>query len=135
MRKMGKRCPMAGSFGPRPINRSACPGEPCMSLCLSVLALSAVLTILGPAWPRRATAAPPPVVFHVATTGNDHAPGTREQPFATLERAQAALRALKRQPGGLRQPVTILVQDGTYRLATPLVLTPEDSGTADSPVT
>ena len=103
---------------------------------ITPLLLSAILTVLGPALPGRATtAAPPPVVFHVATTGDDHDLGTGEKPFATLERARAALRTLKRQPGGLRQPVTVFVHDGTYRLSTPLVLTSEDSGTADFPVT
>ncbi len=103
-----------------------------MSLLRSApLVLSA---LFAPAWACVAIAAPAPVVFHVATTGNDHDPGTRERPFATLERAQTALRTLKRQSGGLRQPVTILVHGGTYSLTAPLVLTPEDSGTADNPV-
>src|SRR5262249_58142327 len=47
-----------------------------------------------------------------------------------------AVGAVDRQQGGrLRQPVTVRFRGGTYALAEPLVLTPEDSGTAEAPVT
>ena len=34
--------------------------------------------------------------FYVAPSGDDHAQGTREQPFASLERARDAVRQLKK---------------------------------------
>ena len=82
------------------------------------------------------------VVFYVAPNGNDAWSGTQATPnaapngpFATLQRARDAVRALKRQQGGsLEQPVTIYVRNGTYFLTGPLALTSEDSGTANFPI-
>lgn len=65
--------------------------------------------------------------FHVAVTGDDGNPGTREKPFATLERAQQAAR--KAGPG-----TTVIVGAGTYYLTAPLAFTEQDSGTAEVPV-
>ena len=75
--------------------------------------------------------------FFVATDGNDAWSGTLREPnaqgtdgpFATLHRARDAVRGLKR-----RGPVVVMVRGGTYCLREPLVLGPEDSGTAESPV-
>jgi len=56
--------------------------------------------------------------------------------LATLQQGCKAIRELKRQQGGqLKQPVTLLVRGGTYYLDQPIAITPEDSGTAESPVT
>jgi hypothetical protein len=54
---------------------------------------------------------------------------------ATPQEARDAVRALKRRPGGLEGPVTVRLRPGTYALAEPLVLTPEDSGTEKAPIT
>lgn len=87
---------------------------------------------------------PGPGIFFVALDGNDgwsgrlDAPNANrtDGPFATLARARDAVRELKRQQGGtLRQPVTVYVRGGLHALTEPLVLTPEDSGTAQAPVT
>ena len=75
------------------------------------------------------------VVLHVSPTGDDASAGTSEAPFATLERARDAVRALKRDKQGLPGPVTVFLHDGVHRLARPFVLTPEDSGTSDEPIT
>jgi hypothetical protein len=84
------------------------------------------------------------VFFYVASTGSDRWSGKRKRtnytkedgPFATLGRARDAIRELKRQQGGtLQQPVTVFVRGGTYYLSEPLIFTPEDSGTADCPIT
>jgi hypothetical protein len=84
-----------------------------------------------------------PVVFYVASSGNDAWTGKQatpnsantDGPFATIARARNAIRELKRQQGGvLKQPVTVFLRGGTYFIAEPLVFTPEDSGTADSPI-
>ena len=82
-----------------------------------------------------------PVTFYVAPGGNDAWSGraaepnapTSDGPFATVGRAQEALRAVRRD-GALSGPVTIRIR-GTHRLTEPLVITPDDSGTAECPVT
>jgi len=80
--------------------------------------------------------------FHVATGGNDAWTGRlpapnaarTDGPFATLTRARNAIRELK-ATAGLRQPIKVLVRGGTYYLPETLTLGPEDSGTADFPIT
>ncbi|MGM0485244.1 MAG: right-handed parallel beta-helix repeat-containing protein [Planctomycetota bacterium] len=71
--------------------------------------------------------------FHVAPTGNDDNPGTQAAPFATLGRARDAVRTLKAE-GPLTDPVRVVVADGRYALTEPLVLQPQDGGTAESPI-
>jgi len=73
-------------------------------------------------------------VVHVSPTAAGKADGSPEHPFPTLEAARDALRA-RRRKGGLRAPVRVLVAPGVYRLAQPLVFTPEDGGTDTCPVT
>jgi hypothetical protein len=71
--------------------------------------------------------------YFVATSGSDSNPGTLSAPFATLERAQAAIR----HAGAARRPrrsVAVTIRGGTYRRTTPLVLTSADSGTSTTPV-
>lgn len=70
--------------------------------------------------------------FYVSTEGNDDEPGTLEQPFASLSRAQLAVR--KFRTGNPDIPVTVLVRRGTYYFGNTLVFTPEDSGTAEAPI-
>ena len=73
------------------------------------------------------------VVLHVSPEGSDTNPGTAAEPFATLERARDAVRALKRKglPAG---GVTVRLRGGQYRLRQTFRLTPEDAGTAESPI-
>ena len=71
-------------------------------------------------------------VLYVATTGNDKNPGTREKPFATLERAK---REVRERADTSRSPIRILLREGTYYLKQTFELHPEDSGTAEAPVT
>jgi len=66
----------------------------------------------------------------VSTYGDDAAPGTAQQPVATLHQAQR----LARQMLAEGRAVTITLMGGTYRLDQTLVFTPEDSGTVQSPV-
>lgn len=73
---------------------------------------------------------PLPDAYVVSPEGNDEWSGTlaapnadrTDGPFATLERAQAAMRA-ERRP-------RVLLREGTYRREAPLVFTPEDGGEA-----
>jgi hypothetical protein len=96
------------------------------------------LLILFAAFVLPANAAPPPQAdFFVATNGNDRWSGTLPEPnrqktngpFATLARAQQALRGLKKNG-----PKRVLIRGGFYSLAAPLSLTAEDSGTQQAPV-
>ncbi len=63
--------------------------------------------------------------YYVAPAGSDANPGTLDKPFATLQRAQQAVR----QKHG-----DVFLRGGTYYLSAPLVFTAEDSGTKDAPV-
>jgi hypothetical protein len=70
--------------------------------------------------------------FYVATNGTDSNPGTIDQPFATLEGARTAIRALSHP---MSSSVTVWVRNGRYYLQTPFKLSgSQDSGTATAPV-
>jgi hypothetical protein len=72
--------------------------------------------------------------LYVAPEGSDANSGTQTQPFATLERARDAIRALK-QAGPLKEPVTVWLQGGIYPLSREVRFGPEDSGTAACSIT
>lgn len=63
--------------------------------------------------------------FYVSPRGDDSAPGTRDRPFKTLERARDAVRRVNAQ---MRKDVVVNIDDGTYVLDKPLDLTAADSG-------
>ena len=64
--------------------------------------------------------------FYVAPNGNDAHPGTKAEPFATLERARDAVRHINRD---MQEDMVVVLRGGTYRLNDTLVFEPEDSGT------
>lgn len=76
-------------------------------------------------------------ILYVATNGNDAWSGRLAEPnaartdgpLATLARAQAVVRDLKRTGG-----VTVMVRGGEYRLTEPLAFTAADSGADAAPV-
>src|SRR6266576_217344 len=63
--------------------------------------------------------------YYVAPTGSDGNAGTLEKPFATIQRAQ---RAVRQKPG------SVWLRGGTYYLTEKLVFNAEDSGSAAAPV-
>lgn len=72
--------------------------------------------------------------FWVSPYGNDNDPGTREKPLASVAAALREARELRR----LKNPsvddgVKIILRGGIYRLTSPLLFHPEDSGTETSP--
>jgi hypothetical protein len=75
----------------------------------------------------------PGAELHVAPTGSDEAAGTAAQPFRSLERARAAVRAL-RQSGLPAGGVTVWLHGGEYEVRQTFTLGVEDSGTATAPV-
>jgi parallel beta-helix repeat protein len=84
----------------------------------------------------------PKADFFAATNGNDAWSGKlpvpnsarTDGPFATITRARDALRE-SRTPGKPDKPSIVLVRGGTYRLGSPIVFAPEDSGTPAACVT
>ncbi|MEI7807668.1 MAG: right-handed parallel beta-helix repeat-containing protein [Verrucomicrobiota bacterium] len=82
------------------------------------------------------------VAFHVTTRGNDAWSGTlakpnggrTDGPFATMERARDAIRAMKRTGGLPKDGVVVEIIGGRYELTKPVELTAEDSGTTESPI-
>ncbi|MDD4016636.1 MAG: right-handed parallel beta-helix repeat-containing protein [Kiritimatiellae bacterium] len=75
-----------------------------------------------------------PAAFFVAPGGDDGNAGTLEKPFATLEKARDAVRALKRGGGLPDGGATVWLRGGEYPRTGPLTLTPEDSGEPGKPV-
>ncbi len=108
----------------------------------AILILAAI-GLLMPALAGSSATRKEPIAFYVAPNGDDHWSGKlaapnkagTDGPFAGVARARDAVRALKQEPGGLAAPVTIALRSGTYFLEEPLVLSPEDSGTPDCPIT
>lgn len=71
--------------------------------------------------------------YWVSTTGHDAQPGTKEKPFATLERARDAVREAKKA-GPLKGRVTVWLRGGLYQLEKTFELSAPDAGTADAPI-
>ncbi|MCX7914761.1 MAG: right-handed parallel beta-helix repeat-containing protein [Verrucomicrobiae bacterium] len=65
--------------------------------------------------------------------GDDNNPGTAEQPFATLRRAQQAVR--ERIAAGLDRDIKVWIRGGFYPQDEPLTFGPEDSGTEQFSIT
>jgi hypothetical protein len=80
-----------------------------------------------------------PADFFVSPRGKDTwtgklaEPGENDGPFATLDRARKAVRALVRTLDRPR-PVRVVLRAGTYYLDAPLEFGPEDSGSRNAPV-
>jgi hypothetical protein len=72
--------------------------------------------------------------FYVATNGSDLNPGTKSRPFASLDRARDAIRALKQNGELYHSGVQVFVRGGDYYLSEPFRLFEEDSGTEAQPV-
>lgn len=76
------------------------------------------------------------VAFYVSPGGDDASPGTLDKPFKTPARARDAIRTLRRERGAQAAgPVSVYLRGGAYYLNEPLVIQPQDSGTADAPIT
>ncbi|MDA3924114.1 MAG: hypothetical protein PF904_05390 [Kiritimatiellae bacterium] len=115
-----------------------------MSLfCLSALLVGCeVIGLSGkaPSW-QRELEEEAGLVLYVSTTGDDGWSGRAakqmkgtEGPFATLERARDEIRNIKKSGGLPVGGVTVAILEGRYQRSEPLVLTAEDSGTAETPI-
>ncbi len=74
----------------------------------------------------------PAAEFYVAADGHDDNTGKLSSPFATLARAQSAVR--ESRISDPNSGITVFVRAGVYRLAETLTFSTADSGTADAPV-
>ncbi len=63
--------------------------------------------------------------FYVSENGNDANPGTKEAPFATIAKAQQAVREVN---AGMKGDIVVNIADGDYYLDSTLYFEPEDSG-------
>jgi len=72
--------------------------------------------------------------FFVSPTGSDANPGTKSNPFATLEAARDAVRTLKHEGKSPKGGITIWLRWGDYPRTNALELTAADSDTPQSPV-
>ncbi|KTD85188.1 right-handed parallel beta-helix repeat-containing protein [Paenibacillus etheri] len=71
------------------------------------------------------------VNYYLSPYGDDCAPGTESEPFATLDRARRELRITG--TAGVCS-ATVWLREGTYYVGEPFVLTAEDSGTEEAPI-
>jgi hypothetical protein len=72
--------------------------------------------------------------IYVAVNGSDKAGGTKEKPLASLQMALRKLRDLRRlNDPSLEQASHIYINGGLYQLEEPILIRPEDGGTADIP--
>jgi hypothetical protein len=70
----------------------------------------------------------------VSPLGSDSNPGTAALPKATLQAALRQARELRRlDDASVKGGIVVWMRGGTYKLTTPVVLRPEDSGTFESP--
>jgi len=89
-----------------------------------VFVLSAVFAAGG-----FAARAPRKLELYVSRDGNDNWAGTRQRPFATLEKAREIIRARKPEGGA-----SVFLRGGVYPVTKTFLLTGQDSGTAAAPV-
>jgi hypothetical protein len=74
------------------------------------------------------------VQIWVSTNGSDANAGTKDKPKGTLSSALRQARELRRlNDPSVKGGVFIILQGGTYHLAEPVFIRPEDSGTPESP--
>ena len=90
---------------------------------LLVLAAAAAGVILAPS---RAHAASIAGNVYVSPAGDDRNSGTPAAPVRTPQRAQALIQGMNQNMSG---DLTVVLEDGFYRLTSPLALGPADSGT------
>jgi len=102
-------CPAIPAGSIEVINMKSAATLGILFFCLSVISLSAD--------------------FYVSPKGSDRNPGSKQKPFATLERARDAARSVKHESA-----VTIWLSGGTYTRSSSFVLSAEDSGAASAPV-
>lgn len=95
-----------------------------MQTTIIALALACGFALFSPA----PVGAQGEILFCVSKTGQDTNEGSESAPFATIERAQQAVR--NAIATGLTGDVRVIIRAGSYELEKPLTFTSADSGTA-----
>ena len=73
--------------------------------------------------------------FFVAPAGDDSRVGTKDAPFASLERARAAVRELKSKEPSRKEGINVWLGAGDYERTNAFELTTADSGMPGAPIT
>ncbi|MFZ4780067.1 MAG: right-handed parallel beta-helix repeat-containing protein, partial [Terrimicrobiaceae bacterium] len=73
-------------------------------------------------------------IFYVAPGGNDENAGTKEAPFASLERARDAVRNMKQSNALPKGGASVVLREGIYSRSTAFRLDGADSGTEQTPM-
>jgi len=113
-----------------------------MNRLVALVAGMAAITACAPDGRDVARAEDLGAIFYVATDGDDAwsgrsakaNPERTDGPFATIERARDEIRRMKANAGLPKGVIAVQILAGRYELSKPVVLTAEDSGTADSPI-
>lgn len=66
------------------------------------------------------------ITFHVAVDGNDSNPGTQNEPFASLKKAQEAVRI--EAVRGMKGDIIVLLHEGSYTMESKLTFNAKDGG-------
>ncbi len=94
-----------------------------------LLILVLVFSVAGPACAQKN------IEIHVSVKGSDiTGNGSIEKPYATFEKAKAAVNTLRKETK-VNAPVDVIFHEGTYRFTKSVDFTDADSGTALSPTT
>ena len=72
------------------------------------------------------------VEFYISPNGSDANPGTKSEPFQTLEKAKEAVREQLKETSG--KSIVVNINGGNYFLENPVIFTDEDSGDENAPV-
>ena len=72
--------------------------------------------------------------IYVSPQGKDTNPGTKERPFATIERAREEVRKIKREKGMPEGGIAVYLREGKYFITESVVFEEEDSGKENAPV-
>lgn len=86
-----------------------------MKKALYVLAATLLILVSGCQQPQ--------ITLFVSPSGNDDNPGTKEQPFATLEKATKTASAFAG-----KEAITIYLREGVHYITEPILLTSTHSG-------
>jgi hypothetical protein len=83
--------------------------------------LSNTPTVMVPQLPED-----PIAEFYISPFGSDDNPGTREEPFNTIEHAKLVIRSINQNMAG---PIYVYLREGVYQIEDTIVFSQEDSGT------
>jgi hypothetical protein len=73
------------------------------------------------------------LAFYVSNAGKDSYPGTFEKPFATIQRAKAAIKSRKSKDD--KTSFVVYIRGGNYFISSGIIFDSVDGGTKENPVT